>query len=254
MHDNQTYKSLGIQYNVSSRTIQRRLDQISASPVIRVPKTTAILMDTCYFGRSFGVMVFRDNLSKQNLYWKYVIYETIESYRQGIIHLQSKGWNITGIVCDGRRGIFPVFNPIPIQMCQFHQVAIITRYITRRPKLDAGKELKTILSKLPGSNQVSFENMIDTWYLKWKNFLAEKTLNPETGRWHFTHRRIRSACRSLKTNMPYLFTYLEYPNLDIPNTTNSLEGVFSNLKIKLQNHRGLKRERKIRFINEILAK
>jgi len=82
--------------------------------------------------------------------------------------------------------------------------------------------------------------MIDTWYLKWQDFLAEKTLNPETMRWHFTHRRIRSAYRSIKTNIPYLFTYLEYPNLDIPNTTNSLEGAFSNLKIKLQNHRGLK--------------
>jgi len=65
---------------------------------------------------------------------------------------------------------------------------------------------------------------------------------------------LRSAYRSLKTNLPYLFTYLEYPDLDIPNTTNSLEGTFSNLKTKLRIHSGIKEWRKRKIIDEILSK
>jgi len=209
-------------------------------------------MDTSYFGRSYGVMVFRDHNLKKNLYWKYVAYETIAAYRQGISYLQSQGWNIKGIVCDGRRGIFSGFESIPIQMCQYHQIAIITRYITRKPKLEAGKELKTIIASLPFSTSASFNEMLDSWHTKWKDFLSEKARNPESGKWHYVHKRTRSAYRSLKTNLPFLFTYQLYPDLNIPNTTNSLEGVFANLKRKLGNHRGLGSARKIKYINEIL--
>ncbi|MCH7733393.1 MAG: hypothetical protein IIB44_12955 [Candidatus Marinimicrobia bacterium] len=38
------------------------------------------------------------------------------------------------------------------------------------------------------------------------------------------------------------------------NTTNGLEGVFSNLKTKLRVHAGLKRNRKIKVIDQYLAK
>jgi len=198
-------------------------------------------------------MVFRDHNLKRNLYWKYVAYETIAAYQHGISYLQSLGWRIKGIVCDGRRGIFSGFGSIPIQMCQYHQIAIITRYITRKPKLEAGKELKTIVSCLPQSTYTSFSDLLDNWYSKWKEFLSEKAQNSESGKWHYVHKKTRSAYRSLKTNLPYLFTYQLYPDLNIPNTTNSLEGVFANLKRILGNHRGLKSERKIKYINEIMA-
>ena len=82
----------------------------------------------------------------------------------------------------------------------------------------------------------------------------EKTCHEDTGKWHYTHSRLRSAYRSLKTNLPYLFTYLEYPDLDIPNTTNSIEGIFSNIKTKLRVHSGIKKQRKIKIIDELLAK
>ena len=116
-------------------------------------------------------------------------------------------------------------------MCQFHQVAIIIRYITSNPKLLAGVELRIIVQRLCRSNQKEFSNIIYRWESKWKSFLKEKTYNEETRKWHYTHRRLRSAIRSLKSNLPFLFTYQKDPDLEIPNTTNSLEGTFIGLKL-----------------------
>ena len=55
----------------------------------------------------------------------------------------------------------------------------------------------------------------------------------------YKHRQLRSAFRSLHTNMPYLFTYKNHPYLKIPNTTNSSDGSFAHWKQKLKIHRSL---------------
>ncbi len=211
-------------------------------------------MDTHYFRRNFGVMVFRDAYLRRNLFRQYVKYETITLYQQGIRYLQNQGWNILGIVCDGRRGIFQAFPNFPIQMCHYHQQAILRRYLTSNPRLEAGVELKRISSSLTTSNKEFWCNKLQQWHDKWEVFLKEKSFNPETHRWHYTHKRLRSAYRSLKSNTDYLFTYLENPELHIPNTTNSLEACFSNLDTKLRNHNGLKMGRKIKIADYFLSK
>ena len=211
-------------------------------------------MDTCYFRRGFGVMVFRDSISRRNIFWKFLNHESNAEYKSGIDYLLSQGLQISGIVCDGKRGLFTAFGAIPMQMCQFHQVAIITRYITRNPKLQAGIELKSLIHELTKSSRTEFNIQLNKWHQKWRSFLMEKSYSEETGKWHYTHRRLQSAYRSLKTNLPHLFTYLEYPDLNIPNTTNSLEGFFSNLKTKLRVHSGIREWRKKKIIDEILSK
>jgi hypothetical protein len=90
------------------------------------------------------------------------------------------------------------------------------------------------------------------WFIKWENFLNERTINIETGKSYFTHKRLRSAYRSLNTNMTWLFTWHDNYELNISNTTNMIDAHFSDLKNKLRNHSGLTKERKIKFINEFL--
>lgn len=199
-------------------------------------------------------MVFRDSYRKENILRKFVTSERLDDYISGINQLKKKGWDILAIVCDGKRGLFKAFGKIPIQMCQFHQIAIITRYITKNPKLEAGKELKQVVKLLTITDKESFIGTLEEWHQKWNDFLKEKTFNPETKTSHFTHRRIRSAYRSLKTNLPYLFTWYDHIELNIPNTTNSIEGMFSNLKTKVRVHAGLKKQRKKKLIDELLAK
>ena len=85
-------------------------------------------MDTTYWGTNFGVMLFKDSITKENLLKYYVEYETNSLYRKGIEELMFKGFDIVAIVCDGRRGLINSFPNIPVQMCQFHQAAIVRRY------------------------------------------------------------------------------------------------------------------------------
>lgn len=205
-------------------------------------------MDTTYFGRNFGVMVFK-NTAGQHLYWKFVKYETIAGYVEGINHLRARGIGIKGIVCDGRRGLFNALDSYPIQMCQFHQIAIITRYITRKPKVSASIELKNIMQLLPQTDKESFLGALDEWFNKWENYINERAINPETGKSRYIHKRLRSAYRSLERNKHYLFTWYDNMELGMPNTNNQLEGTFTDLKNKLRNHNGMSRNRKEKFIN-----
>jgi len=207
-------------------------------------------MDTTYFGRDFGVMLFKDAYTKENLLKYYVKNETNALYLKGINELIRKGFEILAIVCDGRRGLFHLFGNIPMQMCQFHQVAIIRRYITKNPKLPASIELKELVSMLKMTDKESFEGGLELWHNKWESFLNERSINPKTGKSYYTHKKLRSAYRSLKTNLKWLFTWYDYPELDIPNTTNAIDGHFSDLKNKLRNHNGLTKKRKQKFIDE----
>ena len=126
------------------------------------------------------------------------------------------------------------------------------RYITKNPKLQASKGLKDIVSLLKQTDKESFEGALEEWFLKWKIFLNERTLNQVTGKTHFTHKRLRSAYRSLKSNLPWLFIWYDNIELNIPNTTNAIDGHFADLKNKLRNHNGLSLERKMKFIDGFL--
>ena len=93
----------------------------------------------------FGVMLFKDAWSKENLLKFYVKHETNALYTQGINKIKNRGITIKAIVCDGRKGFIQSFADIPVQMCQFHQCAIIRRYLTKKPKLRAGQELLKVV-------------------------------------------------------------------------------------------------------------
>jgi hypothetical protein len=122
-------------------------------------------------------------------------------------------------------------------MYHFHQARIIQRYITKYPKLKASQKLKKIVATLTKTSDVKFTIKLDNWYDKYENFLNEKTINEVTQKEAFTHARLVAAYKSLRTNLPYLFTCKKYKNINVPNTTNCLDGgVLSPMKmlIKIQ--------------------
>jgi hypothetical protein len=137
-------------------------------------------------------------------------------------------------------------------MCQFHQVAIIRRYITKNPKLPASIELKELVAMMKMTDKESFEGALSDWFIKWEYFLNERTINIVTGRSYYTYKRLISAYRSLKSNLPWLFVWYDYIELKIPNTTNAIDGHFADLKNKLRNHNGLNKKRKMKFIDAFL--
>lgn len=209
-------------------------------------------MDTTYWGRNFGVMLFKDAISKENLLKYYVKNETNALYIQGINELKIKGFKILAIVCDGRKGLIQSFANTPVQMCQFHQSAIIRRYLTKKPKLESAKELMKVVDLMKQTDKESFIGALSVWFEKWEFFLNERTTNSETNKSFYTHKRLRSAYRSLKNNLPWLFTWYDNFELKIPNTTNAIDGHFADLKNKLRNHNGLSLKIKKKFIDEFL--
>ena len=245
----QTYAQLAKRFCCSSKTIQRNLDKVHIKKRKEFSCTSVVIMDTTYFGRGFGVMVFKNSLDGVVLYKQYVRYETNALYLAGISEIRRRGIDIQGIVCDGRQGLFKLFNDIPVQMCQFHQIQIIQRYLTRKPKTQAAIELKKLTLKLTKQTRMEFTNSLNIWHLRWSDYLDERSKLPSTGKTYYTHKRLRSAYLSLQKHLPYLFVFEDYRELMIPNTTNALDGQFANLKNKLRNHNGLSKVRKMKFID-----
>lgn len=220
------------------------------------PQLTVIIADTTFWGRHYGVCVFRSAELKKNIWWHEVEHEIMANYYYAKKMLEEKGWSFSAAVVDGRRGLINVFKGIPVQMCQFHQIQIVIRYITTRPKTEAGKELLAFVCTLTETDEVTFTAALNVWHEKWEGFINEKTtstfLSGKTTS-YFTHKGVHSAYGSLKRNLPYLFTYQKYPELNIHNTTNDLDGSFSNLKKKLSAHHGLRKDRRFKVISQILS-
>lgn len=249
----QSLKDLAKEQGKSIEWVRSQIEKAEVKKKDIAPQSTVFIADTTFFGRTWGVCVFRAPHLKRNIWWKDVTNEVMANYYYGRKILEEKGWVFTAVVVDGRRGMIKVFKDIPIQMCQFHQMKNVTKYITRRPETDAGKELRSIMLILPKSNEKEFAKLLTDWHKKWGSYINEKTHITGTKYWHYTHKNVRSAYRSLEANLRYLFTYQKYPELNIPNTTNSLDGSFTHLKDKVKIHHGLRKDRRYKVIEEILG-
>jgi len=102
----QTYQQLSATYGISIYKVRKLLDSVimkQKSPKVPKKKGIVVITDTTYFGRSYGIMVFRCEALQKNLLWKTVKYETKQLYQEGIKELEQAGWNVKAIVCDGRK-------------------------------------------------------------------------------------------------------------------------------------------------------
>ena len=208
-----------------------------------------LVVDATFFSRSDGLLVFRAD--GRNLHWRYIESETIAEIEAGLIVLEQRGYRFASVTIDGRRGVIQLFSRrypgLPIQMCQFHQAQIIRRYTTNNPKTDCGKALKELMYHLTETTQDIFDGLLRSWDDEYSDFLKERN-----DKGQFKHRRLRSARRSLRTNLPFLFACRNYPDLGIPNTTNSCDGSFAHWKQKVKIHRGLRRHRRNKVIDFLL--
>lgn len=223
---------------------------------IHRPRPIHLVVDATFFGmketKLWGVVVFRDFYEKENLWWTFVDDETVSAYYEGRASIESLGYTILSATCDGLPGLLNVFNGVPTQFCHFHQTQIVRRYVTENPKLVAGHELLGLSKTLTITTEAVFTHRLHLFIDRHRHFLNEKTSDPLTGKWFFTHRRLRSAVHSFIRNLPHLFTFETYPHLKIPTTTNALESHFSHIKDVVRIHRGLSLAMKQKVIHAIL--
>ena len=165
--------------------------------------------------------------------------------------LESRNYRFKGFVIDGRKGVIKLlkrrYPNIPVQLCHFHQAQIIRRYTTNSPKTECGRELKNLMSFLTIYTEEEFSKRFSELQDRYYEFLKERNENRQ-----FVHRKLRSAFRSLRTNLPYLFAHKNHPDLQLPNTTNSCDGSFAHWKQKIKIHRGLRKHRREKMLDFLL--
>jgi len=116
----QTLNELSSKYRISVSSVQRYLKKQRSIRMISSDKQVVVLMDATYWGRNFCVIVFKDAHRKKILWRKFVRYETLADYQEGVDWLEQNGFKINGIVCDGLRGMFSLLSNYKVQMCQYH--------------------------------------------------------------------------------------------------------------------------------------
>ena len=252
----QTLIQLSAKYKVSERTIRRDLEEMRFVHCVAKYKDVTIQLDTTYWGRNFGLMVIKDTLRNKVLWHKYVRSETIAQYMEGISWLKSQGFKIYGAVIDGMRGLAQALYPIPVQMCQFHQILIIRRYLTKEPDLEASNELLELVKNITRMDKDSFIGAFNEWYVKYKDVLNERVQDKRIKRHTppYMRPRLRSAYLSLKRNMPLLWTFYDHPETGLPNTNNAIEGMFSDIKGKLRVHRGVSKDNRRKLLDEYIMR
>lgn len=255
----QTYADLQKEYGKDPKTLRKYFDAHGAASgeIVTEKKPVNVIMDATFFSRSDGVLVCRAN--GRNIYWKEIASEKVEYYELSVATLEAAGFRFQSFTIDGRKGVRIAlqkrYPEIPVQQCQFHQIQTITQKLTRRPKLQAGKELRSLACTLTKTTRKTFTLALEQWYERWSGFLKERTFSTERRRqWRYVHERLRSAYFSLHRNLPWLFTYLDHPKLHIPNTTNSCDGSFSHWKNKVILHRGIRKHRKKKMIDYLLER
>ena len=252
----QTLVQLSAKYNVSERTIRRDLEGMRFVHSVAKYKEVTVQLDTTYWGRNFGLMVIKDVLRNKVLWHKYVHSETIAQYIEGISWLKSQGFKIYGAVIDGMRGLAQALYPIPVQMCQFHQILITRRYLTQEPDLNASCELLSLVKNITQMDKESFIGAFNEWHDKYKDVLNERIHDKRIKRHTppYMRPRLRSAYLSLKRNMPLLWTFYDHPETGLTNTNNAIEGLFSDIKSKLRAHRGISKDNRKKLLDEYIMR
>ena len=146
------------------------------------------------------------------------------------------------------------FPNIPHQYCLVHIQNRCQSLLTKKPDTQAGcdlLELVKLINKIPSNYEKQiFLKWLGRYEVSYAAFLCQRTYAiKENGRktWWYTHKNVRKAFVHIKSSLPSMFFYLE--DINIPKDTNGLEAEFTFLKTKLNIHRGLKRTRRVNFIN-----
>ena len=127
---------------------------------------------------------------------------------------------------------------------------MILRKTTLNPKTDCGKRLKYIATHFIQKRWTKdkFIQEVSLILEEFKDFLNERNEHNQ-----YQHKRLRSALFGIKLALLYLFTYQDYPNLNIPNTTNHIDGgVNTKVKNLVKLHRGMRIDRRNKLLVNLL--
>lgn len=258
--------------NISDRTLRRKYACCWEKEIKfkRINISDQVLIIDGFFLRRNEVALIARTREKV-AGWIFAKSETTDSWKQLFLSLNGAP---KVIVCDGQKGMLKaikeVFLGVIIQRCHFHLLSRNRALLTKNPETKAAQELTFLVNSVPRiKSKVQLNLWLQDyrlWLSKYDQFLKEKTYPPfddiylyknyTNGKrpWFYTHQRLRRAHYQLRKAIPFLFQYLKFPHLNIPNTTNLLEGgINSPLSELLRRHRGLTLEKQKVLVANFLA-
>lgn len=162
------------------------------------------------------------------------------------------------VVTDGGSGIRSAlartWPNAAIQRCIFHIQLNVTRELTRKPRLQAGRELRQLSIALGTTrttdDAITWRLTLEAWWHKHGHLTRERTMF-RNGQFGYTHDRLRKAWNILHraTQTGHIFTFLKHDN---PRTTSRLEGLNSQIRHMLRHHRGMPIEHRRRAVEWFL--
>lgn len=213
-----------------------------------------LFVDGIWLARDLVVLIARDG--EHTVSWYMAQSETSRAWEALMTPIPAPDV----VVCDGgtgferaRRRAWPRTR---VQRRLFHAFCQVRRYVTSRPRLQAGRELYALAIELMHLDTL---RQADWWverYLQWRGFWADflEDVSYIDGRRVFTHERLRKARSSLSrlVSQGTLFTCLD-PALTaegpLPRTNNAIEGgVNAQLRDMLRNHRRMSLVRRVKAV------
>jgi len=255
--DKQTLSLLSTQCGLSVSTLKRLFNSyLSIPPVLNVypSERVNLLIDGTYFSNGICLIVYRDNTIKFTQLYRITDGEWFEELAEDLSNLIELGVQIESITCDGHKALLKAIKVVcpgvTLQRCLIHIQRMCLVWLSKKPKSDSGKDLRKIISRLHKIETKEEKNywLVDIvkWHKQYGNFIKEKSINPLSGRFWYTHKMVRRSFMTIKNALPDMFKYLDNPR--IPKSTNGLESFFGHLKGNLNIHRGLSYKHRKQFI------
>lgn len=242
----------GLSIDTLQRIFYRFLQQ---APKVSILKRSQVhlRLDATYF-EQFCMVCYQDHDDGYTQLIRFSDGEHYEEIKEDLDNLIKLGVHIESITTDGHKSILKAIKKslpdVVVQRCLVHIQRMCLLWLTRFPKHAAGIELKQVVLLLlrikTDNDRIEWTKQLDHWHHNHKNYIQQKTINGQTGRYWYTHKLIRRSYLTIKRALPNMFHYLANPA--IPKTTNGIEGFFSHLKNHLDLHRGLTLHHRIDFI------
>lgn len=213
-------------------------------------------LDGMWLHRFGVVMIYRNTTTGENLFWSWQSSESYSNLTEDFyqVFLLSEQDCPSGIISDWKKALVALssasFRDIPHQRCLAHLVREGKRLLPAGSPnyftLELRKVVEEIVQIKDPADYFDWSKKLDSWQNRYGQLLRVRTINEGTEKkWWYTHGNLRRAIRLLTKDQDSLFKFLHHNFL--PNTNNSLEGVNSQLKRKLGNHRGMKPNQQIVF-------
>lgn len=231
---------------------------IVSPETITTPQPWVYGCDGKWLGRAGVFFIHRNVTTKENLFWSFMSSESYEAIHRDLseLALLLSDQLPIGAVSDWKGSIVAAvashFGNIPHQRCLAHVDRQAKRLLPKLSPFESTKALRRVASLLmlveKSTDPKVWQTSLTRWGKQHGDMLKEKTHAPmgATRHWWYTHGNLRRAWRLLTHDHDPLFVFLTNPL--IPKTNNALEGVNSNLKQKLGDHRGMSVTRQTAFL------